>query len=101
MEIQSIDSAKVIDTLHNIAPDPPNLPGIGNAQAVKEHFVVGDASRDTHQFALKMRTQSVGATGDGLEKSQRFFVPAPDQWRERININYIVNNRFITFIGKF
>jgi hypothetical protein len=59
VKIERVDATKVIDPLHNPAPDTPNLLYIGDAQAIKKHLIIWNTGWDTQQCPFKMGTQSV------------------------------------------
>src|SRR5579883_779908 len=54
MQVQGINAFSLINTPHDLAPDTSDLPWIGDTQAVKEHFVIGNAGGNTHQGIFTM-----------------------------------------------
>src|SRR5450759_156534 len=98
MQIQGIEPAQIVDALHYFAPDTPNFLRVGNTEAIKEHLIIWNAGRNAQQLTIKLRTQSIRITGNGLEKLERFFKTASDKRRECIEIDDIVQDGDIALV---
>src|SRR5207253_814671 len=86
--------------LHNLAPDLPNFDWIRNAQSIKQHLIIGNAGRNTQNGALKLRTQAIDTARNSLKQLQRFLKTTLEEQGKSVEINDIMENRYIAFIAK-